>query len=114
MPRHSALLGQNGDLGQRLGEHTQQDVVTDLDHARQLAVADIGDAAAEQSEKGLGNPVLLLGPEATIESRPALTTLALPETGAASIAMPRIAACLRTAAEASVETLEQSIRSFGA
>src|ERR1700722_13857877 len=54
------------------------------------------------------------GPDTTTDSRPALTTLALPDTGAASIATPRAAACSRTAADASVDTLEQSTKSLGA
>jgi hypothetical protein len=64
--------------------------VTDLDHARELAFA-----------------------EATIVSLPAATTFALPLTGAASISVPSVAAAARTWSDASSDTLEQSMISFG-
>jgi hypothetical protein len=55
----------------------------------------------------------LRGPDATIVSLPAVTTFALPLTGAASMSVPSLAAAARTSAEASSDTLEQSISSFG-
>src|SRR6185436_11560704 len=55
----------------------------------------------------------LRGPDATIVSLPAVTTFALPLTGAASICVPSFAASARTFADASSDTLEQSTRSFG-
>ena len=55
----------------------------------------------------------LRGPEATIVSLPAATTLALPLTGAASMSVPSFSAAARTCADASSDTLEQSMMSFG-
>jgi hypothetical protein len=43
--RHAHLVGQERDLDQVLDDHAEHDVVRDLADARELAVADIGDAA---------------------------------------------------------------------
>src|SRR5437899_9511662 len=53
------------------------------------------------------------GPEQTNDSRPALITFALPDTGAASNAMPRFARISRSSAEPSSEIDEHSTTSFG-
>ena len=50
----------------------------------------------------------------TIVSRPALTTLGLPLTGAASSAVPRFSASARTAADASAEIVVESTTTAGA
>ena len=47
-------------------------------------------------------------------ARPAATMVALPLTGAESIAVPRSAAALRTSLAASSDTVEQSTTTFGA
>ena len=52
MSGYAVLFRENRDLSQRLGHDSEIDVVADLDDARALAVADIGDAAAEQLEIG--------------------------------------------------------------
>ena len=51
-----------------------------------------------------------LGPDTAIASRPALTTLAFPLTGAASSVVPRAAAACRTRSEVSAETVLESTR----
>src|SRR5215472_15821553 len=51
----------------------------------------------------------LFGPEQTNDSRPALITLALPETGAAKYSIPRLARIARSSAEPSSEIDEHSI-----
>jgi len=58
---NAALFGQDRDLRQRLRHHTQQDVVADFHHARQLALTDIGNAAAEQGEVGFSHLELRFG-----------------------------------------------------
>jgi hypothetical protein len=48
--RHAGLLGQYGDLDQRLDDDAEEDVVADLAEAGQFALADIADAATESLE----------------------------------------------------------------
>ncbi|MDQ1690068.1 MAG: hypothetical protein QOD87_176 [Pseudonocardiales bacterium] len=50
------------------------------------------------------------GPEAAMDSRPALTTLALPLTGQTSRDVPRSVAASRTSWEASADTDDESTR----
>src|SRR6476469_6340137 len=47
-PGHSALLGQPRDIGTRLGDDAQQQVVADLHEPGAVALADVRDAASEQ------------------------------------------------------------------
>ena len=61
-PADAALLGQHGDLGQGLGDDAEEHVVADLDQPGHLAVADVGDAAAERSQQRLDLVERLLGP----------------------------------------------------
>src|SRR5262249_4726377 len=48
LPADAALLGEHGDLGQRLGDNTEEKVVAELDRPRQLAVPDVSRTRAEQ------------------------------------------------------------------
>src|SRR6476659_11181888 len=55
-----------------------------------------------------------LGPEQTNDSRPALMTFALPDTGAARRSTPRACKAARSSAEPSSDIDEHSTISFGA
>ena len=50
MPRHSCLLRQHRDLGERLRDNPEKDVVTDLDDARELALPDIACRGSDHPE----------------------------------------------------------------
>ena len=113
MPWNAALLGEHRDFRERLSDYAEQEVVTDLHHACELALADVGHALPKRREIGCATSNALRGPDATIVSLPAETTFALPLTGAASICVPSFSASARTFADASSETLEQSTRSLG-
>ena len=52
MPADAALLGEHRHLCQGLGHHTEEEVMAELDGPRQLAVAHIGGARAEQVQVG--------------------------------------------------------------
>src|SRR5207245_2301561 len=53
------------------------------------------------------------GPDTAIVSFPAFATLALPLTGAASSALPRLSACARISLETSIDTVEVSTTTRG-
>src|SRR5262249_10322451 len=48
--RYAGLLRQNGDLGEILNDDAEADIMCDLANARQLALADIGDATRREGE----------------------------------------------------------------
>ena len=62
MPRDAGLLGEDGDLAERLDDHAEHGVVRDLPDPRQFALAHVGGAAAEHLEVGLGQLKKLLRP----------------------------------------------------
>ena len=47
MAGRACLLRQDGDLGERLRDHAEEDVVADLHDARELALADVADPLAQ-------------------------------------------------------------------
>ncbi len=52
MARHAAFLGEDGDLGQVLRDHAEEDVVADLHDTRELALADIAHTLAQRLHIG--------------------------------------------------------------
>ena len=84
------LVGEERDLDQVLDHDAEHDVVGDLADARELAVADVGDAL--RRDLGQDRRHRLAGrvrvPESTAESLPALITFALPLTGAQTNSLP--------------------------
>jgi hypothetical protein len=59
--RDAGLLGENGDLRQRLRDHPQQQVVADLREPGLLVVADVGRALPEEIQVWLNLAVGVLG-----------------------------------------------------
>src|ERR1700730_16792907 len=53
MAWQAGLLRQDRDLGQRLGDHTQKYVVTDLRDAGELAITDVTDSSGTDDSKKL-------------------------------------------------------------
>jgi hypothetical protein len=62
LPADPALLRENSDLGQRLRDHAEEEIVAELDDAGELAVADIGGAGAQQVQVRLRRAERVGGP----------------------------------------------------
>ena len=109
----AALLGEHGDLGERLGDHAEEDVVADLDETGDLALADVGDAPTEEAQEWLGAVVGLTRPRDRQRELARPDDLGLPLTGAARSVVPRSAARPRIFSETAAETVEQSMMIWG-
>ena len=97
-PRHAALLGEHGDLGQRLGDHAEHEVVADLHQPRRCRPRRRTSPTCRCGRAG-GRPCRRSssGPDTTRVRPPEATTLPLPLTGAARKSTPAAAHSSRIA-----------------
>ena len=62
VPADAAFLGEHCDFGEALRVYAEQQVVADLHHSRELALAHVGYPPADRLEVALGNVECLAGP----------------------------------------------------